>query len=123
MTPESSMSPTSPTESTSPVYKQETTMSPVSPTLQLYPQEHARASPSEPPPTTSDLNNDPKSTSVPNSRLQDPALQAIIHGVHDALANPQTTASAAPKTAAEFEAMFSPFEQQILLLIRALETT
>ena len=49
--------------------------------------------------------------------------QAIIHGIRDALASQRTPNSVAPKTAAEFEAMFSPFEQRMLLLLRALETT
>lgn len=58
-----------------------------------------------------------------NQHPRVPALQAITRGVCDALASPQTTSNAAPKTAAEFEAMFSPFEQRISLLLRALETT
>ncbi|KAF8806664.1 hypothetical protein BYT27DRAFT_7101482 [Phlegmacium glaucopus] len=118
MTPEPSATSQSPRQHTFPgVYKQETTTSPVMPALQLHPYEHA--SPSEPSPTS-------PSTSHNDHMLQlnkRPQLQAIVHGVRDALASPQTTSKEAPKTAAEFEAMFSPFEQRISLLLRALETT
>jgi hypothetical protein len=113
MTPEhSATSPSlSPTFNNFPLYKQETAMSPVMSALQLHSHEHeARATPSEPSPTS---NNDLR------LRLN----QCIIHGIRDALASPQTTQNVAPKTAAEFEAMFSSFEQQLMLLLRALETT
>jgi hypothetical protein len=117
VTPEPSAISQSQTRSTSPplAYKQEALASPAA--LQFaHPDEHeARATPSEPSPTSPTSNNE--------------LDQHIIHGVRDALAaNPQTTgmrpnASAAPKTAAEFDALFSPFEQQILLLLHTLEST
>lgn len=108
MTPEPSAT------SQSPTYKQETT-TPVMPALQLRSYEHA---PSKPSPLL------PTSDSDLNQHLQVPltGLQAIIQGVCDALASPQTISNTAPRTAAEFEAMFSPFEQKILHLLHALES-
>lgn len=100
--------------STSPPYKKETTISPTA--LQLaHPDEHydALATPSELSPTSPTSNNE--------------LNNYIIHGVRDALASPQTMPgippTAAPKTAAEFDALFSPFEQQISLLLHTLEST
>ena len=116
MTPESSaispISPQSQMKSTSPPFRQETTASPVA--LQFaHPNEHhdAQAAPSEPTSPTSPISN--------NEFLN----QCIIHGVRDALASSQSTPSMPPKTAAEFEAFFSPFEQQISLLLHTLEST
>ena len=106
-----------------PPYKQETAASPVTGMLAALQPDHdheheamheAQAAPSEPSPTSSS----PKSDNELN--------QCIIHGVRDALASRQTNETmpnAAPKTAAEFEALFSPFEQQILLLLHTLEST
>lgn len=98
-------------------YKQETASSLVIPALPLvHPDEDetpSRATPSEP---------SPISPIISNNELN----QRIIHGVRDALASPQTMSNAAPpppKTAAEFEALFSPFEKQILLLLHTLEST
>lgn len=91
--------------STSP-YKQEITASPAA----AHPDEHeARATPSEPSPISPTSNNE--------------LNQSIIRGVRDALASPQTMPTTAPKTAAEFETLFSPFEQQISHLLRTLEST
>lgn len=95
-------------------HKQETTASPITLPVQLaHPDDHeALATPSEPSPTSSTSN--------------DVLNQRIIDGVRDALASPQITGTGipnpAPKTAAEFEALFSPFEQRILLLLHALES-
>ena len=93
-----------------PAYKQEIATSPTA--LQLsHHDEHeheAPVTPSEP--------------SSPNNELN----QHIIHGVRDALASTQTTVmtnEAAPKTAADFEALFSPFEKKMLLLLHTLEST
>lgn len=126
MTPElsviSPISPISPisqfqtksTTLTSPTSIQEMIASPVALPL-AYPHEHhnARATPSEPS-TTSPISNNELN-------------QCIIHGVRDALASSQTKSglpsSAAPKTAAEFKALFSPFEQKISLLLHTLEST
>jgi hypothetical protein len=117
MTPEPS--PISPislsqTKSTSPPYKrQETTASPAALQLAHPVEQHAaQATPSEP----------SRSSSISNNELNN----YIIHGVRDALASPQTMPgmpTAAPNTATEFEALFSPFEQQISLLLRTLEST
>ena len=107
MTPDPPPMPQSETQQTrsSSSYKQETTASPVTP----HPDEHeARATPLEPSPT-----------STSNNELN----QCIVHGVRDALASPQTMPTTAPKTAAEFEALFSPFEQQMSNLLRTLEST
>lgn len=113
MTPEPSASTSmSPTQTTR-LYKQETTTSPVMPALQLYPYGQEARATSEPSPTSPTSNTD----------LTILLNQCIIHGVHDALASPHSAPNVAPKTAAEFEAMFSPFEQQILRLLRTLETT
>jgi hypothetical protein len=118
MTPEPSASATSASpisQNTFPQFKQETTRSPVMP-LQLQPftttKHEAPATPSEPSPTS-------------KKNLMSLLNRCIIQGVRDALAVPQPTMpnTTTPKTAAEFEAMFSPFEQQILLLLRTLETT
>ena len=118
MTPEpSAISPISQSQTqntTFPPDKKETTSSPAA--LQLaHPDGHhdAPATPSEPSPTSP----------ISNNELLN---KYIIHGVRDALASPQTMPgmpTAAPKTAAEFEALFSPFEQQISLLLRTLEST
>ena len=123
MTPEPSATSQSPTQSTIPrLYKQETIASPVVPALRIHPYEYPRATPSEPSPTLLPTpNNDP--TLQLNQHPRVLGLQAIIHGVCDALASPQTMPNASPKTAAEFEEMFSPFEQRISLLLRALEGT
>jgi hypothetical protein len=105
-----SISPVSPVSPVSPppAYKQEITGSPAS----LNPDEHEVSSPSEPSSPTSPTSNNELN-------------QRIIHGVRDALAaSTQTTAMQnAPKTAADFEALFSPFEKQILLLHHTLEST
>jgi hypothetical protein len=105
-----------PTPSDSPMTpcKQETSspvMLPVAlPLEHPEPDEHeARTTPSEPSPTSP----------ISNIELN----QCIIHGVRDALASPQTTTNVAPKTAAEFEASFSPFEQQISRLLHTLVST
>ena len=110
MTPEHSAMSQSPTQSTFPPFKLETTSSPLAATLQLmHSDEHeARTTPSEPAPTPPISNNE--------------LNQHIIHGVRDALARPQTMPPSAPKTAAEFEALYSPFEQQISLLLHTLES-
>jgi hypothetical protein len=99
-----------PQSQTFPPHKKETSTSPVM--LSLHPDEHeARATPSEPSPTSPTSNNE--------------LNQCIIHGVRDALASPQSqiVPNAAPKTAAEFEALFSPFGEQISLLLHTLEST
>jgi hypothetical protein len=78
-----------------------------------------------------DEHEDPVPPSSPTSPTSNHELlnQRIIHGVRDALASTdsETTAMpnapAAPKTAADFEALFSPFEKQMVLLIHTLEST
>lgn len=102
------------TQSTSPQHTKDTITSPASLQLVANPDEHhdARATPSDPLPTSQKSNNE--------------LNQCIINGVRDALASPQTMygmPTAAPKTAAEFDALFSPFEQQISLLLHTLEST
>jgi hypothetical protein len=116
MTPEPSaispISPISQSQTKSTPYRQETTSSPAA--LQLaHPDEHhdTLASPSELSPSSPISNNE--------------LIQCIIHGVRDAraLASSPGMPTTAPKTAAEFEALFSPFEQQISLLFHTLEST
>ena len=102
VTPEPSAISQSPTQSSFPPYIQETTASPVS----AHPDEH-EISPTSP---------------ISKNELN----QRIIHGVRDALASPQTMPgipNAGPTTAAEFEALFSPFENQISLLLHTLGST
>ena len=126
MTPEFLVSPISPVSpvspisqlqtkgTTSPPFRQETIVSPVA-MQSAHPHEHhvAQETPSE------------LSTTSPISNNE--LNQCIIHGVRDALASSQTMpgmpSAAAPKTAAEFKALFSPFEQQISLLLHTLESS
>lgn len=119
LTPEPSAISRSQTQSTFPPFKQEIIASPAALKL-AHPDEHEiRATPSELSPTSPTSPTSPISNNLSVNELN----QRIIHGVRDALASPQTTPNAAPKTAAEFEALFSPFEQQISLLLHTLEST
>ena len=95
----------------------QSTSAPTSPAVAHPSDEHhdARATPSE-------LLSPTSPTPISNNELNN----YIIHGVRDALASPQSmsgmSTAAAPKTAAEFETLFSPFEQQISLLLHTLES-
>lgn len=66
------------------------------------------------------------SSNIPNQQLRVPALQeAIIQGVADAVASPTLSMppDVLPSNAAEFSAMFAPYEKQLSQLMHALESS
>ncbi|KDR75529.1 hypothetical protein GALMADRAFT_485618 [Galerina marginata CBS 339.88] len=151
VTPEPSVSPNSPTQPPlpTPAYgnvtvKKDSTQSPVLPPVTIRPPQyqgqsqyqgqapfrverqshqelqfsHYRSSPTSP---TSPMS--PDGAGIAHGQRLRPALKAIFQGVANAVARPATPPDVLPSNAAEFSAMFAPYEKQLLQLGHTLENS